>query len=1659
MKRTAKYVISALLLIGVQQAVAQQVVPVGKGSYASYTPLELCHSEYHVPDAYGWKGDQSKYMQYRKLYLHERAGQPVPTNDWWTNLITQPYSGRMWAYPQIVQAQARGVDVQLPSFWIDNGTEMKSNTVLTVGGKGFAPTEAVAESWHDWDVEFSMRDGNKLMYVTMAHGMPFTWIEMRNVVPQISLARTGHAEAGFTATAVEVLGDDGLPVSGKVTTSRVALRMGADVYGLYLPEGSEVTAEGGTLTVRFRGAQQYVSVGVLHNIGELAAMAEYAYSVPRETRVTWQYAAAEGKMKTRWSVTADDLRCGVRIPDIDDTATPPAVPDEPERPADDGSLNVGFGDGEYGGPAHAPNRNAMEEPGSGQASGVPTGDVRVLQGFMPHHYRDTGNDGTLPLTGMTYATPHGQMRMAAGTDFEIDYNFYGMLPYYAAPMAGNSTKSPYREDVMREMLTSYADNGTFGADTYWGGKGLTQMGLNMMFAREMGDEALFRKCRDKLKAALVNWLTYTPGEKDFFFARYDRWGAMVGYGTSYDSDTFNDHHFHYGYFTYAAALLALVDDDFRNNYGDMITLIAKDYANWDRSDTSFPLFRTFDPWAGHSFAGGMGDDNGNGQESTSEAMQGWGGVYMLGVALGDDEMRDAGLFGWLSEARGTAEYWFDRHKDAATGGADYHTKTTEGYNIPYSTFTDGEGNTPPYNSNLTCHGVGWWTYFGYDAIFMQGIQWMPISPALDYLSEDKAFAAWDYARMWKDRRIGGWLKADETKDGYLGDSGGWGNVVLSYLQRSDPEEAARIFDMCWEAGEPEIRSYGTNGITYFITHSHLTHGDLDWSIHASIPTARAYRKADGSITYMAFNPKDAEQTVAFSDGKTLTVPARQLAVSGVTSKAVTDITPDQPAESDPREELEMVNLALDKKAESSGNENDITQNAGMATDGNGKTRWASKQADGQWLSVDLGKEAYIYKVCIDWEAAFASEYRIMLSADGASWSEAKRVASNGGRDEIMLGDAEARYVKMECLKRKSDAWGISMYEIQVMGAYKDAALTDLLGVKITAGDDVLTQYQPCRIGIKGYTVGREWTDVAPVWTSKDGRITDEGVFTPRTYPSATVTAQVGTLRVSKALPVEEAMFTGAISLSPRIGQVPVGDVYRLTVEVQNQFLEPMNVNPDNVDYRLCTYDEAKRMTDTDAGRMDKAAGEVTFSRAGSYAVIAVDGEATDTVYVESRDFSDINLALNRPATATSSENDGMDARYATDGNRETRWGSIWGSDYTQEVKDNQSITVDLEGTYSVNRVRMLWQDARAAEYQLQVSADGQEWQTVQTVKESPKDETVTFTETPARYVRMQGVKRNMDYGYSIYEFEVYGTKRLADASAALRDKGINTLGAHELEGKWNAADFAAIDAANGEELTAYDLRGVTIPEGTSFDMVNPNALVLISAVQEPCLTNSANVIVAGEAGYSARNIEFTDGHHVNTSLPVIANSVVYRRPMMPGYDAIALPFGAGVPAGITLYGVTGMMGDDVRIAHADAVAANIPYVVRSEGGVAEFKAADTMVSFEEKSIAAGDYTFVSNYAFAPATSLYGVSMDGDLPVFVPVGNGMTSAFRAYLAAPQGAADVIRITSGELSSIYSVSGNATVADVYSLDGRLLMRGARLDRMPKGVYIVNGRKVVF
>ncbi|KKJ93825.1 sialidase [Micromonospora sp. HK10] len=125
------------------------------------------------------------------------------------------------------------------------------------------------------------------------------------------------------------------------------------------------------------------------------------------------------------------------------------------------------------------------------------------------------------------------------------------------------------------------------------------------------------------------------------------------------------------------------------------------------------------------------------------------------------------------------------------------------------------------------------------------------------------------------------------------------------------------------------------------------------------------------------------------------------------------------------------------------------------------------------------------------------------------------------------------------------------------------------------------------------------------------------------------------------------------------------------------------------------------------------------------------------------------LSQGRPTTASSVENAGSPATNATDGNAGTRWSSAF--------TDPQWLQVDLGAAATISRVVLTWEAAYGRAYQIQTSTDGVTWTTVYATTSGDggtDDLTVSGT---GRYVRMYGTARATAYGYSLWEFQVYGT--------------------------------------------------------------------------------------------------------------------------------------------------------------------------------------------------------------------------------------------------------------------------------------------------------------
>jgi hypothetical protein len=106
---------------------------------------------------------------------------------------------------------------------------------------------------------------------------------------------------------------------------------------------------------------------------------------------------------------------------------------------------------------------------------------------------------------------------------------------------------------------------------------------------------------------------------------------------------------------------------------------------------------------------------------------------------------------------------------------------------------------------------------------------------------------------------------------------------------------------------------------------------------------------------------------------------------------------------------------------------------GRAVDGDALTRWSSARVDDQWWQVDLGGVRAVDAVAIDWEAAFAREYLVQTSLDGASYSDAAAVTiSSPGPKRTEFPVRSARYVRVLGVDRAT-VYGISFWNAQVFG--------------------------------------------------------------------------------------------------------------------------------------------------------------------------------------------------------------------------------------------------------------------------------------------------------------------------------------------------------------------------------------------------------------------------------------------------------------------------------------------------------------------------------------------------------------------------------------------------------------------------------------------------
>src|SRR6185437_14451083 len=102
-----------------------------------------------------------------------------------------------------------------------------------------------------------------------------------------------------------------------------------------------------------------------------------------------------------------------------------------------------------------------------------------------------------------------------------------------------------------------------------------------------------------------------------------------------------------------------------------------------------------------------------------------------------------------------------------------------------------------------------------------------------------------------------------------------------------------------------------------------------------------------------------------------------------------------------------------------------------------------------------------------------------------------------------------------------------------------------------------------------------------------------------------------------------------------------------------------------------------------------------------------------------------------------------------DGRTNTRWSS--------QFSDPQWLQVDLGATAGITSVKLIWEAAYATAFQIQTSPNASTWTTIYSTATGTGGTQTLAVSGSGRYVRMYGTARATQYGYSLWELQVFGS--------------------------------------------------------------------------------------------------------------------------------------------------------------------------------------------------------------------------------------------------------------------------------------------------------------
>lgn len=406
-------------------------------------------------------------------------------------------------------------------------------------------------------------------------------------------------------------------------------------------------------------------------------------------------------------------------------------------------------------------------------------DTELLAFALPHHQVAMGK--TTNITNQCINTFHGSTCLVKGNHWTLSEDLGEPMSFTAPRPPEASAIDTLAKALSKDIQYKLSDNMHRGAaDTYFSGKLLARLGRVIVIADELRSLAAGAMKYDdvdddtlqaSVKAAKSASL---PSDNDMKFAinqlkqgvevwltkpeatyLYDKsWGGFINCGCRYTTkdqygvcnNTFPDcpavedvnqdfgnawyadHHYHYGYHVYAAAVAAKFDPEWGAKYFDQVMMYIRDFAN-PFHDEYFVQFRQKDWFLGSSWASGImsaeTSPHGRDQESSSEAIAAYEAVTLYGSVMSDifaktndsklasaETVRKAGQLLAATEIHATNRYW--HVWDSPT-----HNTT---YPIAYK---------EPVVGMMHETMASFETWFSQHPVVSYGIQLMPLTPAAE----------------------------------------------------------------------------------------------------------------------------------------------------------------------------------------------------------------------------------------------------------------------------------------------------------------------------------------------------------------------------------------------------------------------------------------------------------------------------------------------------------------------------------------------------------------------------------------------------------------------------------------------------------------------------------------------------------------------------------------------------------------------------------------------------------------------------------------------------------------------------------------------------------------------------------------------------------------